>query len=276
MNLRIFDVEHGQCALLTCDNGERMMIDCGHNATTRWYPGDYLASQGVNALKLLVITNYDEDHVSGLPNLLSKVAVENVAWNPSVSAQTLLGLKSECGHGPGVAKVLDWKVNAQPWSAPPQFPGVTWNRFSNPYPTFDDENNLSLALYLQVWAGSPARYTSFLFPGDLEKAGWLALLHADATFREAAKNTGVLIASHHGRESGVCEELFDVYGCAPKLVVISDDCHQYDTQKTTGYYKSKTIGIPYFRSEGARWVLTTRNDGALSFDFNADGSTTVS
>jgi hypothetical protein len=51
MHLQIFDVEHGACALLTCDNGARLMIDCGHNSTTGWYPGDYLASLGIGAHK---------------------------------------------------------------------------------------------------------------------------------------------------------------------------------------------------------------------------------
>jgi hypothetical protein len=34
MKLQIFDVEHGACSLLTADNNARVMIDCGHNATT--------------------------------------------------------------------------------------------------------------------------------------------------------------------------------------------------------------------------------------------------
>jgi hypothetical protein len=42
MELQIFDVEHGACALLTAHNGTRFMIDCGHNSTTGWKPGTYL------------------------------------------------------------------------------------------------------------------------------------------------------------------------------------------------------------------------------------------
>jgi hypothetical protein len=61
----------------------------------------------------------------------------------------------------------------------------------------------------------------------------------------------------------------------PQIVVISDDYHQYDTQKTTAYYKSKCAGMDYFRSNGRRWVLTTRNDGTLTFTFKADGTKTV-
>lgn len=51
----------------------------------------------------------------------------------------------------------------------------------------------------------------------------------------------------------------------PQIVVISDDCHQYDTQKTTQYYASKASGIRGFRIGGDRSVLTTRSDGELTF-----------
>jgi len=83
----------------------------------------------------------------------------------------------------------------------------------------------------------------FLFPGDLEKAGWLQLLVDNATFRDTVKLTDVLIASHHGRENGICEAVFDVVGCKPVIVVVSDDYHQYDTQKTIQYYGSKAKGF---------------------------------
>ena len=66
---------HGGCALLkTTQNGVlwTVMIDCGHKNNDRgqWFPGDYLRSQGIYTIDLLVITNLDEDHVSGLPNIL--------------------------------------------------------------------------------------------------------------------------------------------------------------------------------------------------------------
>ena len=245
------------------------MIDCGHNVTTGWKPGDYLRSLGVTSLKMLVITNYDEDHVSGLPNLIDRVHIQNLLRNPTVSAQSLKTLKSECGLGPGVEKLMSLMNGFGEWLGPPQFPGVNWNAFWNNYPVFDDENNLSLVLHLRV------SNVTFLFPGDLEKQGWKALLQALPDFRAAVQTVGVLVASHHGRESGRFPELFDIYGCRPRIVVISDDYHQFDTQQTTIYYKSKCIGIDYFRTQGRRWVLTTRGDGTLSFMFPPQGGCIV-
>ena len=76
MRLEIFDVEAGACALLTADNGTRLMIDCGQNTSTGWRPGTYLLQQGTSTLEMLAITNYDEDHARGAPNLFDKVDVQ--------------------------------------------------------------------------------------------------------------------------------------------------------------------------------------------------------
>src|SRR4051812_45725299 len=105
MQLQIFDVEHGACSLLTADNGTRLMIDCGHNATTGWKPGTYLRQQNISILEMLAVTNYDEDHVSAATNLFDNVNVQWLLRNASVSASTLKNLKSEDGMGPGIERL---------------------------------------------------------------------------------------------------------------------------------------------------------------------------
>ena len=264
MLLQIFDVEHGACALLTCDNGTRMMIDCGHNATTGWKPGNHLAGLGVTMLDMLMVTNYDEDHVSGIRNLEEKVFVSWLVRNKSVNGPALLNLKSDTGAGPSIrhlaARMPDFVPSLDPL---PVFPNVNWNVYYNGFPDFDDENNLSMVVELVV------NGVRFLFPGDLERAGWLKLLTTNTAFWNAVKHTDVLIASHHGRQNGICEEIFDAVGCAPQIVVISDDYHQYDTQKTTQFYGSKANGVVLGTEK--RKVLTTRCDGEIRFDFTGWG-----
>ncbi len=212
-------------------------------------------------LQQLVITNYDEDHVSGLPDLLANVHVDWLLRNPTVGAADLFVLKSEDGMGAGIQALSGAIPKFAPSSNPePAFPDLHWHAFWSPYPAFTtDENDLSLALYLTL------NGVNFLFPGDLESKGWLNILTTNAKFRSVVQKVDVLIASHHGRDGGICKELFDVYGCRPEIVVISDDYHQYDTQKTSQYYASKVKGIPWFRNEGNRFVLTTRDDGGLTF-----------
>lgn len=275
--LQVFNVEHGACALLTTPAGlggwRRVLIDCGHNATTLWYPGRHLRNLGVTFLEKLIVTNYDEDHVSGYPDLLAQgVQVDWIVRNTSVAPATIRHLKSETGMGKGIDALIQslggyLPPGASP-NAPPNFPGVQMEYFWNDYPVFDDENNLSLVLYLTVYG------TSFLFPGDMECKGFERLLAMNARFRQVVPNINVLVASHHGRESGICEDMFDTRGCRPQLVVISDDYMKHDTQKTTRYYASKATGITNFRAPGAcRWVLTTRSDGDICFTWSNRGCT---
>jgi beta-lactamase superfamily II metal-dependent hydrolase len=107
MDLKIFDVEHGACALITCDNNTRIMIDCGHNASTGWYPGTYLRQQGIGRIEMLTVSNYDEDHVTGIRNLTDNVVLASLTRNPTVSAAAIRHLKSEDGMGNGIAHLTN-------------------------------------------------------------------------------------------------------------------------------------------------------------------------
>lgn len=264
-HLQIFDVQHGGCALLTSttDSGLkwRTMIDCGHKSNDRgyWFPGDYLRSQGITLIDLLIISNLDEDHVSGFPNLLSNgITISSIFSNPSVPPWAIRQLKAQHGMGNGIDAVVNELGRRGVSTQLPWLPDVdlhcAWNRYPNP---FDDENNLSVvtSMTLHGWR--------FLFTGDIERDGFDHLLRTYAPLSQLMPGVDVLLAPHHGRESGICPGLFSVYGCRPKLVVMSDDYIQYDSQATSGFYRSKATGHQF--KGNTRFVLTTRNDGTLDF-----------
>jgi beta-lactamase superfamily II metal-dependent hydrolase len=275
--LEIFNVEHGACALFTIPHGmgfKRLMIDCGHNATTGWTPARHLRRLGTGTLERLVITNYDEDHVSGYKELMDTgVFVEWLWRNESVSANTIRQLKSEDGMGRGIDAFVASLATFNPPSlgvTAPEFPGLTMQLFWNSYPAFDDENNLSLVLLLTY------RGLTVMFPGDMECAGFEYLLRTDPTFAAALESVNVLVASHHGRKNGICPAMFDTWHCKPQFVVISDDYRQYDTQETTNYYASKCgAGLSGFRGQSLRKVLTTRKDGDIAFSWSGQGCTVL-
>jgi len=271
--LQIFDVDHGQCALLTMPaNGRtahRVLIDCGHATNfmgSQWYPGAHLKGLGVNYVDMLVCTNFDEDHMSGYPDLVSRgIGIGCILVNPTVAPEAIVKLKTRDGMGPGIAALANTLAirRGMPWAqTPPNIPNVHMIWSWNPYPYFDDENNLSLVFTLDV------RGFRFMFPGDMESNGWANLLETCPAFRPVVAGVHVLVAAHHGRQSGISEEMFDVHGCNPNLIVISDDYKQYDTQDTTAYYGGKAIGITNYRGQpGVRRVLTTRSDGEVRFSF---------
>ena len=99
MQIRIFDVAHGFCALVIADSGSTILIDCGHNQETGFWPSTYMRQSGYSRVNRLFVLNYDEDHISGLWRLLyeDRVPVDILHRNPTISADQLRRLKSECG-----------------------------------------------------------------------------------------------------------------------------------------------------------------------------------
>lgn len=129
---------------------------------------------------------------------------------------------------------------------------ISISHYWNEYPPFDDTNNLSLVTFVH------GPEYSVIFPGDLERAGWRTLL-TNADFRRELSRVGVFIASHHGRENGYCEAVFDY--CRPQIVIISDEPMAYDTQEDC--YAQHASGISWNGGRETRRVLTTRCDGDI-------------
>jgi len=255
MNVQIFDVEHGFCAYIITDSKNVTLIDAGHNTLTDFHPAKYLTARGCTGIERLVVSNYDEDHLSDLPNLRAlrqSLPIQTLTRNRSISADELEKLKRSSGPiAPGMRALLEL-IRTYTADAPAiDWGGATFTSFSNPYPTFTKTNDLSLVTFLDY------NDVHMVFPGDLEKAGWKALLQKQ-DFRTALARVKLFVASHHGRESGYCPEVFDV--CKPQLVFISDEAVKYDTQDVN--YTQHASGMRF--TDGMRYVLTTRADGMIT------------
>lgn len=266
MKIQIFDVEHGQCAAISCPpRNTVMLIDAGHNSTTNWRPSTYFKGR---IIETLVVSNYDEDHTSDLPNLASQCDLKTITRNQSISAGQLYSIKNLTGgFGPGVSWLYKWLQGIEHPTGTPivshqDYGDVSWRIFANSYPAFTDANNLSVATFVEY------RGFKMLFPGDLEKAGWSALWQRQ-DFRNCWHGTSVLMASHHGRENGCFDDMFRTW--QPASVLISDHGKEYSTQETRDWYASRTTGC--VTEMGAkRQVLTTRRDGAITINVGNDGS----
>ena len=133
--------------------------------------------------------------------------------------------------------------------------GVSITTFSPKHSPKTNLNNHSIVTVIEYQG------VKILSPGDNESPSWEELL-ADVAFREAIGNTHVLVAPHHGRESGFHPGLLD--HISPVLTIISDG-RTVDTS-ATGRYSAKTQGWNVRRRDGTyenRKCVTTRNDGAI-------------
>lgn len=276
MRLRVWDVEHGACAMLqpviptpNGDAGGKLaMIDSGNSDT--WWPSTYIRGVlGRTTLDYLFITNADQDHMSDLRGLQDAgIHVTTLFRNPSYTSTQLRGIK--LAGGP-LTRDAEWYADAcSSFNQPPSEPfdqhmgGITATTFWNSYPFFSDTNNLSLVTFIRYGA------FSILFPGDLEKEGWRALLLRE-DFRQQLRGVDVLVASHHGRENGFCPEVFNF--CTPQAIVVSDKPIEHETQLTQPDYRAVTTDRGVLVRTTGKWrhVLTTRRDGTIQFEVGDDG-----
>lgn len=255
MEVHVFDVEHGFCAAVISPTGRLLMIDCGHNATAGWRPSGWVQHYGL-VVQHLAISNLDEDHVSDLPSLRPHVLNFTTNWN--LSPAWVRRAKGRFGIGPGVAAALQM-MESSPGPAAPIDWGMDIRYFCHPPSLFDDENSLSVVTFVQYAA------VRMVFPGDLTRAAWQAFL-SDTSFLSYLGATNIFVASHHGRESGYCSEVFRY--CQPEVILISDKSIQYDTQEVA--YSRHATGITWNGSE-RRAVLTTRRDGSLTITPTTSG-----
>ncbi len=277
MRIRVWDVEHGCCAMVQkVDHldgveyrGRLAMIDSG--SSRDFSPSKHIRNVlGRTVLDYLFITNADQDHMSDLKGLVAEgVRVNTLFRNPSYTGEELRAIKRL--GGPLSADATLYAGACEDFRDPPSEPfddymgGITARVFWNNYPAFTDTNNLSLVVFVKF--GS----FTMLFPGDLEKTGWRALLH-NAAFRTELAATDVLMASHHGRENGFCEDVFEFL--KPRCVVISDKPIAHATQQTVPDYRRVVpeAGVTVATTMRRRHVLTTRRDGWIEFNVDDEGS----
>jgi beta-lactamase superfamily II metal-dependent hydrolase len=278
MRIRVWDVEHGACVMIQhvmptpvggVSAGRLAMIDAGDSGT--WSPSSYIRYDlGRTTLDYLFITNADQDHMSDLRGLdQAGVTVDTLIRNPSYTSATMRSIK--LGGGP-LTGDAEWYLRAcdsfnvttiRPFNQ--YMGGITCDTFHNSYPWFIDTNNLSLVVFIRFGG------VTFLFPGDLEREGWLALF-ARPDFKALLGNVSVLMASHHGRENGFCDEVFKY--CRPHAVVISDKEVVHDTQRTLPDYRAvvRDTGVVVRTTGKRRHVLTTRRDGWIQFEVDDSGN----
>ncbi len=265
VRVEIFDVEHGACALVTAETGSRMLLDCGWNGSTGWRPSNHLPNAGIRSVDMLVVTNYDEDHVNDLPNLRRlawdgnpNVQLRSILRNKTVSSRALQSMKSQFGMGNGIRELVSMIDEYSGGPLHVHWGALRYRVFRNSCPQeFTDSNNLSLVLFLHC------HNLHVVFPGDMEKAGWAKLLE-NKEFVDELRSVNVFVASHHGRQSGCCEAVFEIDGVHPEIVIFSDAGIQYDSQNTAAWYRHRSRGIE-FRGQ-RRHVFTTRHDGKITLE----------
>jgi len=262
-----WDVQHGSACYIKTPNDRHIVVDLGigsYGSNKRFSPLYHLHSNyGVKQLDLAIITHPHRDHLDDIDNLVAlnplslkrpkyltrQQLIDGNKKDDSEIVESYLRLSGSYTQTPKPGSSADIYANAQ-WG------GVKISFHASPTCNTNNLNNHSIVSIFE-YAGS-----KIMIPGDNETVSWNVLLE-NQSFLQAAKNTNILVAPHHGRESGHCSELFDAIG-KPNLTIISDG--PFCDTSATSNYGNQTRGWLVHYPDGTneeRWCVTTRCDGVI-------------
>ncbi len=277
MTLRFitWDVEHGSAAYIRTPNSKHVAVDMGARTAgnASFSPLVHLMRSGVSQLDLVIITHPHLDHIEDILNfdklsprclVRPEHLTENDIWagnrNASPETQRIIRKYIEIGN--------KYTAPPRPYynpSEPANNGGVSFQHFIPCQSSTTNLNNHSVVTVIS-YAG-----VKILLPGDNESPSWGELLKRP-DFKQAISGVDVLVAPHHGRESGFHSELFKYF--RPYITIISDG--RFVDTSATNRYSAVTKGFEVrSRSRGTsqkRKCVTTRSDGAIEATVGRDSS----
>jgi beta-lactamase superfamily II metal-dependent hydrolase len=272
LSATFWDVQHGSAAWLEMPNGDHIVFDLGSGSLLgpdAFSPLRWLRERrGVRQLAATIISHPHRDHVDDIENL--DLVRPRALLRPRLTEAEVRGDNRQ-QDAPKIDAYLrfdrDYSGSFGPGESPltGRSDGAHFESFLPTRCPADNLNNRSVVSVVSYADGK------LLLCGDNEPPSWLELL-AQQRFRQAIVGTDVLLASHHGRDSGFCPELFDVI--RPRLTIISDG--RFCDSSATTRYKAVTSGwTTNYRRGGSerRFCLTTRRDGDITIALgrNSDG-----
>lgn len=265
MNTYIHNVGHGQAVHVFLPDGKTAVVDLGCSAD--FSPLEWL-SKITKEIDLLVITHPHGDHIDEIHLIRDLGFAVHQLWRPSWLTEAEVYAANQASDAKKVAAYLTLSngfnqplTDANRFDVASNNSGAAIEMFISPGCGRSNINNHSLVVACTY------EESTVIIPGDNEPPSWNALLLQSA-FVKAMKNADIFMASHHGRKSGYCAEIF-AEDRKPLLCAISDG-RQQDTDATDRYsYHAKGWAV-HKRSEAKseqRCAITTRTDGLIEIKF---------
>ena len=228
----VLDVGQGQCIILECA-GRVFVVDCGGSAGEEVgeQAAQTLLSRGIGRIDGLILTHFDQDHISGATHLLQRIQTQALYlplyWQEQscrVLARQMEGRvyfvqeDLQLSFGPGCLQIF-----APPGCAQTLQPG------------------LSVLFSAGDFRG--------LITGDMDAAleRWLLRRHS-------LPQVSLLVAGHHGSASSTCQQLLQ--GVQPEIVVFSVGSNAHGHPAGAVLERVQALGCRIYRTD---------QDGTLCF-----------
>lgn len=249
----VLDVGQGDGTFIMSQEGTTFFIDGGSsniNGVGEYCIEPFLKSRGIKKIDYWFITHADDDHISGLMELLGEYKIKNIVFSDKVVASDNYKKIVE------LARLSDIKVC---YMKQGDSCGDKSIKFTCIYPfsdsVSDDPNSMSLTLYMREAGGF-----SGLFTGDIGKPEEMAIIN-----RYSGLKVDYLKVAHHGSKNSSDEEFIRLI--SPKIASIS--CSQ---KNVYGHPSKEAIEV---LESNCTKVYYTKDSGQLSIDKHAKVKTYI-
>lgn len=268
LQIYIHDVGHGQAVHAFTPNGQSIVIDLGCSA--EFSPLEWLRDI-TPTIDQLIITHPHGDHIDELL-LVEKLGFKvRQLWRPKWLSKEQVYSQNQSSYSD---KLDTYFVMSDRFSSAIKdgelvgnavvSGGVSIEKFSSKSCGHSNINNHSGVIKIEHEG------VSVIIPGDNEPPSWRELMK-QPKFVDAMANANVFMASHHGRESGYCP---DIFFSKPNLCVVSDGrVQETDARSRYSYHAMnwdvRRRSINNFEN---RACVTTRCDGYIHIEIGSNSN----
>jgi len=270
-----WDVQHGNAVYINTPNNRHIVIDLGigsYSENKEFSPLLYLKNVlKIKQLDYVIITHPHLDHIDDIMNfdlLNPKVFLrpkhlkrENILKNVREQDREKFEKYFEINDRYNVP--VSESSNEYPYN-PANWGGLKIKTFIPKNCSQSNINNHSIVTVIKY------ADIKIIFLGDNEKCSYNELLKYEE-FKKWIRNSDILLAAHHGRNSGYHNEFMSLVN--PRLTIISDG--RFNDTSATEKYSKKSRGLKVYKRDGSsehRYCLTTRKDGRIKVEFGYDGN----
>lgn len=232
LEVHFIDIGQGDAILVRTKNGKNMLIDSGSGKESHRLI-DYLQTQGVQMIDIVIATHPDEDHIGGMAEVIRKFGIGSFYMpnkvHHTMSFEQMISMLKE-------KKIRVIKANA---GETIPFDNDTELLILNPDDRiYVDNNNYSVVTKLTY------KNNSFLFTGDIDAVNEYNLL---ADFGEQL-DADILKLAHHGSSGSSAPEFIRMV--SPVAAVASCGAgNSYGHPHDEVCARLKAYGIPLYRTD---------------------------
>lgn len=262
--MKVWDVQLGLAIHIKAPNGKYLVIDLG---TGNWESGNTspLSTLRYKDIYYMIITHPHLDHIDDIlhfddnsPSVLWRAtAITNDEVMEGVRECDKPKFKKYCEVNNRYNRAIS--TEEDPTTETP-FDGMIVDKYFTTLCDKSNFNNFSPVTIVQLEG------IKIVICGDNETASFEKLMNQSG-FQDDVSNADILVAAHHGRETGYYKEFVDKVN--PRLTIISDSSKSKTTAQTKYTDASRGWDV-HNRNSGkdeTRYCLTTRSDGDIEVVF---------